>query len=393
MAGEPANLPAHRGPATSRDRARAEQMLREAERRGKGVPGEEVAAHALAQLPAEEWHVFHDLHWPGRPRVTIDHVAVGPQGVFVIDTREWAGEVTVTEGILRHGGRRRTKVVDQVTSAAASLAGLLPLLQADTVRPVLCFVAPDPVFGWAGDTMVCSTENLLRMLTSRPPVLDELAVAQAGRTLRVALGATASSVPSPRPLAPAPRPRRRVSSEGLARRLILVGIGAVLVSTVLRLDLLPPLRDKGLATISELRAPTEPVGETQTIRHTPVRPALDVSADAPVVTRSTTSSVRPAAGDVLLAVRMVLRNGGGETWTSFPGTRIVLRDDRGRTHQVNPVVRTVTAGRVLPALVRLRPGRTTRGFAVFEVPRGTTVARIELTVGPGRPETVRWKVD
>ncbi len=392
MAGESARAVA------SRDRARAERLLRDAEKYERGAAGEEVTAHALTELPENEWQVFHDVRWPGRQRANIDHVAVGPQGVVVIDTKAWSGEIDVTAGVLRQDGRRRNKFVEASVNAAEAVGGLLPGLSPEAVLPVLCFVRPEPVFGWAGEVMVCSTDNLVRMMAARPRLLDDRAVLRATEALRTTLEPAAESVVRVAPPVSAPprrRRRRRATSEGLVGRFVLLGVVCIIVSTLMRLDVIPSLgvmRDRGEQTISELRNPSSPAGETVTLRQTPTRPALDVTVDAPVATRSTTASVRVLPGNVLLAVPMTIRNAGGTTWASFPDTTVLLRDSGGQTYRPNPTMTRVRSGRVLPAAIRLGPGRTTRGLMVFEVPRGTTVDTVELEAGRGKPDVLRWKV-
>lgn len=397
MAGESARAVA------SRERATAERLLRDAEKYERGAAGEEVTAQALTELPDTHWHLFHDVRWPGRPRANIDHVAVGPQGVFVIDTKAWSGDIDVSGGVLRQDGRRRTKHIDCATNAASAVGGLLQGLSPEAVLPVLCFVRPDPVFGWAGEVMVCSTDNVVRMLAARPRLLDEQAVEHASKVLRTSLeSATAPVAPQLPLVAPktsvalSPRRKRRpATSEGLVGRFVALGVLSMVVSTLMRLEVIPDfgeLGTKGVATINELRHPTSPVGETITLRQTPTRPALEVTAGAPVHTRSNTPSVRALPGNVLLAVPLTIRNGGGLTWASFPDTMVLLRDEAGATYRPNPTVTRVSSGKVLPAAMRLRPGRTTRGLMVFEVPRGVTVATVELVAGPVKPDVLRWKV-
>ena len=72
------------------DAAVAEQ-LRQAERRlrtySQGAEGERLVAQALGFLERYCWVSLHDVHWPGRPKANIDHIAVGPGGVVVIDAK------------------------------------------------------------------------------------------------------------------------------------------------------------------------------------------------------------------------------------------------------------------------------------------------------------------
>ena len=68
-----------------------------------GAEGERLTAKALAALPAG-WVVLHDVHWPGRPLANLDHIAVGPGGVVIIDSKNWTGKVQVRDGTLRRTG-------------------------------------------------------------------------------------------------------------------------------------------------------------------------------------------------------------------------------------------------------------------------------------------------
>lgn len=74
-----------------------------------GEEGERVTAEALAGLSAE-FLVHHDLRIDGSD-ANVDHVIVGPTGVYVIDSKHWAGRVSIGRGTLwcgRHPQRRRS---------------------------------------------------------------------------------------------------------------------------------------------------------------------------------------------------------------------------------------------------------------------------------------------
>ena len=172
MAGESARQLAQR------QRAKAERLTRSATLWERGADGEEATANALAQLPKETWTVLHDGKWPGRPYANVDHIVVGPPGVFVIDSKNWSGQVAVKEGVLRQNGRSREKYVAAAAEAGLAVARLVPLLEPRLVHPVLCFVRDDELSGWVRDVMVCSTSNVITMLTSRSAVLAEPEVNQ-----------------------------------------------------------------------------------------------------------------------------------------------------------------------------------------------------------------------
>lgn len=166
MAGESARESARR------QREKAERLQRSAELWERGAEGERRTATALSQLPKESWTVFHDLRWPGRRFANVDHVVVGPPGVFVIDSKNWSGSITVSDKVLRQNGRAREEAVVGAAESALAVGQLAPLLRPDLVKPVLCFAREEPLTGWARDVMITSTTTLVPMLLSRPMVLS-----------------------------------------------------------------------------------------------------------------------------------------------------------------------------------------------------------------------------
>jgi hypothetical protein len=171
-----------------------------AEQWEKGAEGESQTAAALAQL-GPEWTCWHDLRWPGRRWANIDHLAIGPAGIFVIDSRNWSGAIIVKDGVLRQNGYRREPAVAGCADSALAVGKLLPRYM-DRVSPVLCFVRDEPVKGWARDVMLCSTTNLVAMLTSRPAAFGIDEVSDAVITLQARMNSTAEPTqrrqPTPR---------------------------------------------------------------------------------------------------------------------------------------------------------------------------------------------------
>lgn len=153
-----------------RERARRRLDFFAAEMWEKGAAGERVVQEMLAQLPPE-WAVFHDLHWPGRARANIDHLVVGPCGVFVIDAKNWSGSLQIRNGVLRQNGYRRDAVVDSAREAAVAVASLAGPLTESTVTPILCFTGEAAVEGTQSGVILCSASNLVKMLLERPVAL------------------------------------------------------------------------------------------------------------------------------------------------------------------------------------------------------------------------------
>ena len=97
-----------------------------------GVVGEEATASALEPLERRGFTVLHDLGVPGR-RENIDHLVIGRAGVFVVETKKWAGEVTIGWR-LRQNGDDRTNAIEQAMRQADAVAVALDV----EVRPVVC---------------------------------------------------------------------------------------------------------------------------------------------------------------------------------------------------------------------------------------------------------------
>jgi hypothetical protein len=154
-----------------------------ARRKRDGADEERATATALMALPREQWRVLHDVPWPGRPRAHIDHVVVGPGGVFVIDSRNWSGAVSVRDGVLRQGPYSRQGVVTSAAEAATAVARLVPTATS-RVSPVLCLVRSDALAANAEGVLVCSTANVADLLTARSRVLADVQV----KRLAVELG-------------------------------------------------------------------------------------------------------------------------------------------------------------------------------------------------------------
>ncbi len=226
-----------------RARERAEHLARRAEMFEKGAEGESRTGEVLQGLGAE-WTVLHDHRWPGRRFANIDHVVVGPGGIFVIDSKNWSGDVRVGGQVLRQNGRSREKAVASAADAALAVSEIAGP-HAHTVRPVICFARDEDISGWARDVMVCSTSNLVPMLRSRPRILEAAQAADAALRLDASLqraGTASPALSSPdsasgrtrpqRPAArntgrrPGARPRRSGSSPA---RLLGVLIGGLLL--------------------------------------------------------------------------------------------------------------------------------------------------------------------
>jgi len=74
----------------------------------RGAEGEEYLARQLDRLGRHGYQVLHDRRVPGS-KANIDHLVVGPTGVFVVDAKDYGGRLTWSKGTLWHGRYPMTK--------------------------------------------------------------------------------------------------------------------------------------------------------------------------------------------------------------------------------------------------------------------------------------------
>ncbi len=77
----------------------------------RGAAGEMVTAAILEKLPRTRWVVLHDLALPGSG-ANVDHLVIGPTGVWVVDTKAYRARVVARRRqILVAGAPMRTSAV------------------------------------------------------------------------------------------------------------------------------------------------------------------------------------------------------------------------------------------------------------------------------------------
>jgi Nuclease-related domain len=69
--------------------------------------------------------VFHDLAVPGS-RANVDHLVIGPTGVFVIDSKQWTGSVQQgADGLAWHNHYRLDRTLETARWEAATVSRVL----------------------------------------------------------------------------------------------------------------------------------------------------------------------------------------------------------------------------------------------------------------------------
>ena len=120
----------------------------------QGAKGEEMVGKRLEKhLANSRVRLLHDRRVPGHAQANIDHITIGPGGITVIDAKNYAGKVRVTQvgglfsqrTILEIRGRDRTKLVNAVAKqvelvrAALAAAGTVDV----DLAGALCFANVD----------------------------------------------------------------------------------------------------------------------------------------------------------------------------------------------------------------------------------------------------------
>jgi hypothetical protein len=122
-----------------------------------GAKGERAVAARLAKVASKGVVSLHDRRIPGS-RTNIDHIAIGPSGIYVIDTKVVSGSVSVktTGPIWNRGpvklfirGRDKSSFVDgmdkQINAVAGALSGS-PFANVDLVQPMVVLVSAEVGF-------------------------------------------------------------------------------------------------------------------------------------------------------------------------------------------------------------------------------------------------------
>lgn len=158
----------------------------------RGAGGEEHIAKFLTKYLNADVVVLHDRRIPSS-RANIDHVAIGPSGVWVIDAKRYKGKVAVSRPLfgqakLTIAGRDKSKFVDglakQVTLVQAAMAEVAPEAP---VHGALCFVDADlPLVGKLtfGGYPLLYARPLAKRINAAGPLAEEGVRAIAGELAR-----------------------------------------------------------------------------------------------------------------------------------------------------------------------------------------------------------------
>lgn len=173
------------------DPGRATRQRRVAEAVEKGNAGERLVGGLLDVLDGAGWVVLHDRYRSASSPANLDHVVVGPPGVFVVDAKNWTGErLRLDERGMALDRYRKDEELWAVRADAALVGERVAAVAPEAVTTgVLAFVQDLGLTGPVAHqgVVVLQAEQLLLWLTSQPVRLTAQQVHQLGSTLDAAL--------------------------------------------------------------------------------------------------------------------------------------------------------------------------------------------------------------
>jgi Nuclease-related domain len=158
----------------------------------RGAQGERRTARLLGRLDRHGWAILHDLAVPGS-RANIDHLAIGPGGVFVIDSKQYTGQLHLTEdGSLWRGRYPLAPVLRAVRFEADQADEVLGVADVEVAAIIAVHGASVP---WGrvvtSGVTVLPASRVPDLLCSLPPILRSGQVAWLAERARVRFHPTA----------------------------------------------------------------------------------------------------------------------------------------------------------------------------------------------------------
>lgn len=249
----------------------------------KGNEGEMLVGERLDVLDGAGWRVLHDRRKSVTSPANLDHIAVGPPGVFVIDTKNWSGGLLRTdERGMKLGSWRKDDALHAAKVDADLVQGIARRAVPDVhAFGVLAFVQDVGLTEAREhrDVVLAQDHHLLVWLTGRPQVLTREQVETLGSLLdrelppRHSPNRRASPAPSsstarqarPQGKSGSSSQRRRAEAgRDLRRGLIKMAVAAAVIFTlpatmpVLQDYVLQPLAERMAGSVADSFTPPAP---------------------------------------------------------------------------------------------------------------------------------------
>jgi hypothetical protein len=150
----------------------------------RGAQGERHTARLLRRLTRDGFVVFHDLAVPGS-EANVDHLVIGPTGLFVIDSKQWTGSVHQgADGMVWHNHYPLDRTLETVRWEAETVGRLL----GTRVAALLCVHGAHVQGGWLpAQGVAIVPAHLLRGALGYDRVLSDADIELLTATARVRL--------------------------------------------------------------------------------------------------------------------------------------------------------------------------------------------------------------
>jgi hypothetical protein len=86
-----------------------------------GADGEVRTGRILETLAADGFRILHDRKIPGARSANIDHIVIGPPGIYVVETKSYKGSLQIRGNEVFVAGRRKNGWIDEVNREAAAV--------------------------------------------------------------------------------------------------------------------------------------------------------------------------------------------------------------------------------------------------------------------------------
>jgi hypothetical protein len=142
-----------------------------------GADGEVRTGRLLESLEADGFRVLHDRKIPGARTANIDHIVIGPPGIYVIETKSYSGSLQIRGGEVFVAGRRKNGWIDEVNREAEAVRRALAdevAAHGWTVTGIICLHRADlPWFrSEVRGVRIVSGKDLVKRLRKADPVLS-----------------------------------------------------------------------------------------------------------------------------------------------------------------------------------------------------------------------------
>jgi hypothetical protein len=157
----------------------------------QGAAGERRTARLLDHLERHGWAILHDLAVPSS-RANLDHLVIGPGGVFVIDSKQYSGRLQLdSSGRLWHGRYPLAPTLRAVEFEADRAAQVLADPQ--VVVPIVAVHGAEIPWGKVvtDGVPVVAARRLPSLLRALPPVLGPERVTDLADQARIRFHAAA----------------------------------------------------------------------------------------------------------------------------------------------------------------------------------------------------------